>query len=124
MKIKWPVIQCAWQAESIINQDQFTAPVATIHTAYLGNGLVAFINHHQVIFWKIIQQAEGPCTWHSPVKETGIVLNAVAITQLTDHFNIIFHSFFQSLCFYELATIFKIVNLGLHFILYLIEHLL
>ena len=45
MEIKGTVIQRGWKAESIIHQYQFTAAISSIHTTYLGNRLVTFINH-------------------------------------------------------------------------------
>ena len=124
MKIQRAVIQSGRKTKSIVYQYQFTTAVATIHTAYLWYGLVTLIYHHQVIFGKIIQQAEWPCAWSSSVKKTGVVLNSIAITQLADHFNVIVYSFSYSLRFNIFPLRFKIFYLGIHFILYLINHLL
>ncbi len=68
---------------------------------------MAFIYYGYVIFRKIIEQTEWPDAGFSSVKKTGIIFNAVTITQLSDHFNIIVHSFTEPLCFYIFSSFLK-----------------
>ena len=80
MEILRAVIHCRWQPKTVIYQNKFTASVAAVHPAYLGHCLVTFIDDANRILGKIIKEAKGSSTRSSPVKKTGIVFDAIAIT--------------------------------------------
>ncbi|OPZ95551.1 MAG: hypothetical protein BWY71_02200 [Planctomycetes bacterium ADurb.Bin412] len=124
MKIQRPVVECRWKAEAIIHQDQFSAPVAAIHAAYLGYGLVTFIDDAEKIFRKIIQQAERPCAGPTAIEKAGVIFDAVAVTQFPDHLQVVFHPFADPLRFDVFTRVFEISCLRRCFILYLVDHLL
>ena len=70
MEVKRTVIQGRRQAEAIIHQHEFAAPVPAVHAAHLRYGLVALVDHAEKILWEIIEQAEGPVPGGPPVKES------------------------------------------------------
>ena len=58
---------------------------------------MTFINHHQEIIRKIVEEAEWPGSWNSAVKIPGIVFNTLAISEFPEHFNIISYTVFKPL---------------------------
>ena len=72
---------------------------------------------------KIIQQTEGTCARIPAIKKTGVIFNAIAISQLTNHLQIVFNSFFYSLCFHKFTLRGKVGYLCHHFVLDIVHHL-
>ena len=60
---------------------------------------MTFINHHQKIFRKIIQQTERACTRFASVKKARIVFNAFAEAHLVEHFQVETRTLFDALQF-------------------------
>ena len=48
---------------------QLAAAVSSIHPAHLRNSLMAFVDHTEEVFWKIVKQTERSCAGHPPVKK-------------------------------------------------------
>ena len=84
---------------------------------------MAFINNSEVIFWKIVKQAEWSCPRFPAVEEAGIVFNTVTVTKFPYHFKIIVHPFTDALRFNIFSAFFEVFYLGRTFILYFTDHL-
>ncbi|MNR29244.1 hypothetical protein D3C85_1466210 [compost metagenome] len=78
---------------------------------------MAFIDHHQVIIRKIIQQTERTHSRGTAVKETGVVFNSGAIAKLLHHFNIKVYSFFQPFGFQYMTITNQLIFANLQFFL-------
>ena len=59
------------EPKAIINQYQFPASVSSIHSTYLGNGLMTLIDDQKKIFGKIIKQTKWPGVRASVGQRTG-----------------------------------------------------
>ena len=81
--------------------------VASIHGTDLGKGDMRFVNDHEKIVRKIIQQAKGAYSCFASVEVTGIIFDTGAVSQFADHFHVIFYSFFQTFGFQEFAGFFQ-----------------
>ena len=68
---------------------------------------MALVNHSQEILGEEIQQTVGACAWGAAVKIAGVVLNAAAVTQFTDHLYVIFHAFLEAFCLERLSYLLK-----------------
>jgi len=60
-KIQWTVVERAWQAKSMLDQNGFARFVAFIHAADLRNGRVRFVNDEQIIVRQKIEERVFGC---------------------------------------------------------------
>ena len=73
---------------------------------------MAFVNDEQPVVGEIIEQAKGACTGFSTVKIAAVVFDTGAITQLANHFEVIFYPLLQTFGLQRLAGFFKKLNLS------------
>jgi hypothetical protein len=85
------------QPETIVNQCRFARTIAFVHGPNLGHGDVAFIHKNEKIFGEIIQQRRRWLAGQTAGEVPGIVLDAVAVTNLLDHFQIEERALFDAL---------------------------
>ena len=58
---------------------------------------MALVDHHQVIFGEVVEQAEGAAALRTTVEVARIVLDARAVTQLLDHLQVVLDTLLDSL---------------------------
>src|SRR5690606_9620995 len=109
LKGKGPVIQRSRPSESIIYQRHFTGPATTLHSSYLRNRYMAFVYDHEVVIGEVIEQAERPHSRCSAVKESRVVFDAAAITEFTNHFQIVINPFFETLGLQKTLIFYKLL---------------
>ena len=78
---------------------------------------MAFINDHQVIIRKIVQQAERTCALGASVEKTAIVFDSTAVAQLADHLEIKCGSFLNAFSLKVFLLPVEIFHLGKKFVL-------
>ena len=89
LEFQWPIIACRRQSEAVLDQIILSGLVATIHGTYLRYGDMAFINYHQKVLGKEIQQTIGPRTRLTAIEVATVVLDARAVAQFTYHLYIV-----------------------------------
>ena len=72
---------------------------------------MAFIDNHQEIIRKKVEQAKGPLTRFALIEITRVVFDARTITQFTHHLQIKFSSLFDTFRFLKSAVSSEIGNL-------------
>ena len=97
------VVDGCRQAESVLHQGGLAAAVASVHGLHLRDGYVALVDHHQKIFGEIVQQAERAAARFPAVQVSGVVLDAGAVSQLADHFQVELRTLLQPFCFQKLS---------------------
>ena len=104
LQFQWPVVQRTGQSEAVLHQGGFSCAVAVVHAPKLPHQDVTFIKKHECIFGQII----GECAWglagFSPREVSGVVLNAFAVPNLTEHFQIKPRSLLNALRLHEFAV--------------------
>ena len=101
------VVERAGQAESEFDQRLFARTVAMIHALKLRDGLVAFVEEHQRIVRKIIEQRGRGLAGQAAGKMARIILDAVAVADLADHFQIEHGALPEALGLDPLALLFR-----------------
>ena len=98
-KCQWTIIEGAWEPKSMLYQYLFSCSVAVVHTSYLRQGHMRFIDKHQKVIRVIIKEG-GWLLTRLPIGEIStIVLDTFHETCLLHHFNIEIGSLLQSLGF-------------------------
>ena len=92
-----PVVLGRREPEAIFDQVLLARAVTAEHGVYLRNGDVAFVDDHQIILRKIVQQAERPGPRGAPVEVARIVLDAGAVAQFLNHFDVVLDPLFDAL---------------------------
>jgi len=77
---------------------------------------VAFVNDHEIVIGKVIQEAERSGTGEPSVKEAGVVFDAAAISEFFDHFEIEGRAFVDTAGFEEFSFAFEIFFLAVEFV--------
>ena len=97
-KREWTVIESCRKTEPVFHEWLFTGSVTTIHGSYLRECHVWFVYDEQEILREVIQQAEGANAGSPSVEVAGVILDAGAIAEFSNHFHVIFYPFVQSFC--------------------------
>ena len=108
------VIQGRGQAESVIDQDRLSRPVAVVHAADLGNGHVGLIDDQQEFLGEIVHQGTGRIPRLREVQLPGIVLDAGAESRLPHHLHVKVGPLRNSLGLNQLVLALEIGHLLLH----------
>src|SRR4030095_1298038 len=87
------------QSKSIFHKVLFTRPIAVIHASQLRNSLMAFINEHQGVLRKIVEQCRRRLARQTSREMATVVFNAVTVADLLDHLHIEERSLVYTLCF-------------------------
>ena len=105
------VVHGCRKAEPVFHQIFLSGPVATVHSADLGQGDVAFVHHQHKVFWEVIQQAKGTRAGFPAVQVAGVVFNARAVAQFPDHLQVEVGAFFQAFGLQRTAVLQKEIHL-------------
>ena len=114
-KIKRPVIQRRRQSETILHKRCFPGTVARVHTAYLRNRHMRFIDDNQIIILKIIHQRKRRNARFQAVQMSGIILDSRTEPCLPQHLDIEIGTFRNPLRFQQFIFTFKISDPVFHF---------
>jgi hypothetical protein len=82
------IIARARQAKSVIHQHVLPGAIAMIHSSQLRDGLVTLVDEQQRVMRQIIQQSGRSFARQAAREVARVVLNAVAVADLFDHFQI------------------------------------
>ena len=99
------------QTETILHQGFFARAVAAIHATDLRHADVAFVDNHQEVLGKEVEQTIRPCAGGASVKVARIVLDAAAMPQLANHFDVVSNALFQAFGFKHFALGFEFCHL-------------
>ena len=98
-----PVVQRAGQAKTIFHQRGLARAVAVVHAAKLANQHVAFVQKHQRVFGQVIGQRGRRLACGGPREVARVVLNAFAVADFAEHFQIKTGALLQPLRLHQLA---------------------
>lgn len=101
------MVDSRWQSESIFDQIHLPCFIAGWHRLQLRNGHVRFIDDDEKIIRKIIENGIGWLSRKSAVEVERVILDPVDESCLSDHPDIIFHSFSDPLGFYQHSLLLK-----------------
>ena len=96
-----PVVDRTRQAEPVLDEGFLTTAIAGIHPADLRDGDVAFIDHAQEVRRKKVVQAIGPLARLAPGQVPRVILDALAGTDLFEHFEIVGSARLETLRFQQ-----------------------
>ena len=80
-----PVIQRRGQPEAVFDKGFLARPVATVHTAELRYGDMAFVDNQECVVRHVIEQARRRFTLLAARQVARVVLDSLAVTELSDH---------------------------------------
>jgi len=98
-----PVVDRGRQTKTMLDQNVLTAPVAGVLAMKLRDGHVRLIEHHQIVVGEVIEQRKGTLSRRTPVEVHRIVLNAVAIPDLSHHLEVVLRAHPKTLRLEQLA---------------------
>ena len=108
LKRQRTIVQRRRQAKSILDQRFFARAVARIHAAQLRNRLVRFVDEHQKVARKIIQQRRRRLARQPSRKMPRIIFDAVAVAHRLDHFQIEHRPLMNALRLDQAALLFQL----------------
>ena len=85
--------------------------VASVHCPDLWNSDVALVDEGHEIVREIVNEAERPLAFLSPVQISGIILDSGAVAHLLDHFQVVFHPLLQPFGLHRTAQVLEMLNL-------------
>ena len=103
-----PVVVGGGQAEAVLHQGILPGAVAVVHGAYLRDGDVALVNEADEILGEIVQQGIGRVPRLAAVKVAAVILDALAVADLTHHFDVIIGALGNALGLQQLALLFEL----------------
>src|SRR3989338_8216436 len=103
-----PVVRRRGQPEAEFDERLFPGGIAFVHALYLRHGHVGFVYYRQKTLRKIIEQGVRRLARCAAGKMPGIVLDAVAISDLPDHGQVEFGPALQALRLQKLAVLLEI----------------
>ena len=121
VKIQRAVVIRRGQTEAIIHKALLTRAVSGVHGAHLRQRHVRFIDEQQKIIREIIEQCARLAAGLTARKHARIVFDALAHTDLAEHFNIIACTLLDALRFDEFIFGLKKLDAFFHFGLDLLE---
>ena len=71
---------------------------------------MGFVNQHQGIVGDVLEECRGGFTGRSAREVPGVVLYALAVTQLTNHFDVISRALLKSLGLEQLFMLFELLD--------------
>ena len=88
----------------MLHQHFFASAVTIIHRAHLGDGYVTFVDQHQEIVRKVIEQGSWLLTRFAVGEIATIVLDPLHETSLLEHFQIVLSALAQALRLEQFAV--------------------
>jgi hypothetical protein len=101
------VVEGAGHAESEFDEGLFAGAVAVPHAAELRDGLVALVDEHNVVRGQVVEQRGRGFAGEAAGEMAGVILDAMAVADGLNHFQIEHRALVQALGFYELALLFE-----------------
>ena len=102
-KFERPVVQRAGQAKTIFDQRGLAGAVTVVHAAKLTDQHMAFVQEHQRVFGQVIGQRRRWLACGGAGKVARVVLNAFAVADFAEHFQIKTGALLQPLRLHQLA---------------------
>ena len=109
------------EPETVLHEALLAGTVAAVHGPYLRNGYMALVDDQQVVFRKVVQQAEGARPLLPSVQITGIVFDAGTVAELLYHLQVILHALFDTLCLHHPARLLEEADSFAEVELYLLD---
>ena len=103
MELQGAVVKRRRQAEAVVHQRALAGGVAVVHGAYLRDGGVRFVDEEDEVLGKVIQQRERRFPRRAAVEVAGIVLDAGAVADLAQHFDVVARALFKALRFKQFS---------------------
>ena len=97
VELQRAVVVGGGQAEAVVHQRLLAGEVAVVHGANLGDGHVALVHQNQQILGEVVQQGERRLAALTTVEVAGVVLDAVAVADLPQHFDVVARALLQTL---------------------------
>ena len=127
MELQGTVVERRRQAEAVVHQRALAGGVAVVHGAYLRDGGVRFVDEEDEVLGKVIQQRERRFPGRAAVEVAGIVLDAGAVADLAQHFDVVARALFKALRFKQFSlgpefvqtiveVIFNVLDAALQFV--------
>ena len=86
------------------SEEYFRSLMESVGDSRKADATMAFVYDKQEVFREEIKEAVRSFARLTSVEIAGIILNAGAIAHLANHFQVVFHAFFQSLCFMKASA--------------------
>ena len=99
------------EAEAVLHEVLLAGAVAAEHGVDLRQGDVALVHDHQVVLREIVDQAEGARPGGASVEVARVVLDARAVAQLLDHFEVVLHALLDALRLHRTPGAFEELDL-------------
>ncbi len=106
-EIERAVIECARQPKAMRDKRFLPRTVAGKHAANLRNGLMRFVDNHQELLRKIVDERAGPLPRFAACEMPRIIFDAGAISEFPQHFEVEARSLLDALRFEELSLLAK-----------------
>ncbi len=105
-----PVVQRRRQPEAILHQRLLAGAVALVHATDLRHRDVTLVDDEQRVLRQVVEQRRRRLPRFAPGEVPGVVLDAVAVTQLLDHLEIEAGSLFQALRLHQLVVLVQVLQ--------------
>src|SRR4029077_19674355 len=105
-----PVVERAWQAEPVVDQDLFARAVAEIHTAHLRHRDVRLVDEREEVRWEVIEKGPRPASGGTAREVARVVLNTRTRARLSHHLEIEVGALSEALRFEQPAGVFKLLQ--------------
>ena len=116
-EVQGPVVIGRRQPEAVVHQGILPAPVPGIHGPALGQGHMALVNEHEIIFREVVQQGGRGRSRSPALNDPGVILNAVAEADLRHHLQVVGRPLGNALGLDELALPPEFLHLAVAFLL-------
>ena len=103
LQLEWPVVQRTGQTETVLNQGGLAGTVAVVHAPKLPHEYMAFVQEHQGVLGQIVGQSGWRLSSCRTGQVTRVVLNALAMPDLGQHFEIKPRALLQPLGLHQFA---------------------
>ena len=107
-KGKRSVVACRREAKAVLDQHVFSTPVARELAMQLRHSHVALVDHEEVVVGEVVEQGERRLTRLATVDMHRVVLDAVAVAELTHHLEVIRRAHPETLRFEQLVLLFEL----------------
>src|SRR2546427_1473551 len=88
LEIERAIIQSGGHAKTEVDQSLLAGAVAMIHPAHLRNGLVRFVHEQQIVLRHVIEQSGRRFAGKAARHVTGVILDAVAVSDGAHHLHV------------------------------------
>ena len=96
VEVEGSVVEGGGEAEAVVDEGLFAAAVAAGHAAHLGHGHVAFVDEEQPVVGEVVEQGPGGGAGGAAGEVAGVVLNAGAVADLAQGFEVVAGALLQA----------------------------